>query len=251
VRSLFPSRVVERAPAAEPLRTEFPKIDGAAMDAVFCGNRVAGDFYDALRVSPQRILFGLFDVAGRREATRGILTSVQKIFRTLGADLFVRPDMNESDAMSELCHLLNRGIMDASEGVRSCPAFIGCYNGQLGTLCYTNAGHTPALLRDGVGILELASTGLPLGLFSHATTDSPIVVVPKAAVLLLVSHGVVEAEGKVGKVEDLQVGLARVKERLGTVTSKNPHEICLSIVGPVTNCLTYEDRTAFVLVRLS
>jgi serine phosphatase RsbU (regulator of sigma subunit) len=221
------------------------------MDAVFCGNRVAGDFYDAIRVSPQRILFGLFDVAGRREATRGILTSAQKIFRTLGADLFARPDMNESDAMTELCHLLNRGIMDAADGVRSCPAFIGCYNEELGTLCYTNAGHTPALLRDGAGILELASTGLPLGLFSHATSDSPTVAVPHAAVLLLVSSGLVEADGKTGKVEDLQLGLERVKKRLETVTSHDPHEICLSIVGPVADCLTQEDRTAFVLRRQS
>ena len=221
------------------------------MDAVFCGNRVAGDFYDAIRVSPSRILFVLLDVAGRRKNTRGILTSVQKVFRTVGAELFARPDINESDAMSELSHLLNREIIDAANGVRSCPAFIGCYNEELGTLCYTNAGHTPGLLRDGAGIVELAPTGLPLGLFSHATTDSPTVAVPSDTVLLVVSHGVVEAEAKIGKAEDLQLGLERVKQRLETATSHDPHEICSSIVGPVANSLTDEDRTAFVLARQS
>jgi sigma-B regulation protein RsbU (phosphoserine phosphatase) len=219
------------------------------MAAVFCDKRVAGDFYDALRVSPQRILFALLDVAGRREGNRGILTSTQKIFRTLGTDLFAPPDINDSNAMSELCHLLNRGIMEAAQGVRSCPAFIGCYHQERGTLCYINAGHTPGLLRDGTGIVQLDSTGLPLGLFSHATTDAPTVALPQGSALLLVSRGVVEAEGKMGKVEDLQFGVQQVKKRFEDATSHDPREICVSIVGPLTDCLVDEDRTAFVLSR--
>ena len=221
------------------------------MAAVFCDKRVAGDFYDALRVSPQRILFALLDVAGRRADNRGILTNAQRIFRTLGADLFSPPDINDSEAMTELCHLLNRGIMEAAEGVRSCPAFIGCYHQERGTLCYTNAGHTPGLLRDGTGIVQLASTGLPLGLFSHATTDAPTVALPQGSALLLVSRGVIEAEGKMAKVEDFQFGLQQVTKRLEHTTSNDPREICVSIVGPLTDCLVHEDRTAFVLSRQS
>ena len=249
LRSLFHARPAEPAPAAQPVRTEFPLIDGAGMDAVFCGNRVAGDLYDAVRVSPQRILFGLLDVAGRREDNRGILANVQKIFRTLGTELFAPPDINESDAMTELCHVLNRGVIEAANGVRSCPAFICCYNEEQGTLCYTNAGHTPGLLRDAAGILELTSTGLPLGLFSHATNDAPTVGVSKGAVLLLVSRGLVEAEGKNGKVEDLQFGLERVKKQLEDTESHDPHEICVAIVDPVADQLTHEDRTALVFMR--
>src|SRR5262249_21743621 len=130
--------------------------------AVFTGNRVAGDFYDSIRVSPQRVLFGLLDVAGRRDQNRAILTAAQEIFRASGPRLFAQPDINESDAMSELCHRLNLGIINFSHEVHSCPAFIACYHEQFGTLCYTNAGHTPGLLRDNTGIIELQSTGLPL-----------------------------------------------------------------------------------------
>jgi sigma-B regulation protein RsbU (phosphoserine phosphatase) len=243
------SRLAEFTSSAEPLRTEFPKIDGADMAAVFCGKRVAGDFYDAIRVSPRRILFVLLDIAGRRESNRGILTSVQKIFRTLGADLFAAPDLNESEAMSELCHLLNRGILETAEAVRACPAFTGCYREDVGTLCYTNAGHTPGLVRDGTDVLELGSTGLPLGLFSHATIDSPTVGLPRGSALLLVSRGVIEAEGKLAKVEDLQLGVDRVKERLKNTPSHDAREVCIAIVGPVEDCLTDEDRTSFVLAR--
>ena len=155
---------------------EFPKISGAEIAATTYGKRVAGDFYDSLRVSPERILFGLLDIAGRRESNQRLLSVAQKIFRDLGSELFAPPDINESEAMVTLCIQLNRGLMEAAAGVHSCPAFLGCYHERFGTLCYTNAGHTPGLLRDSTGISELASTGLPLGLFSHATCDAPIVV---------------------------------------------------------------------------
>ena len=177
------------------------------------GKRVAGDFYDSIRVSPERVLFGLLDVAGRREDNRGILTAAQEIFRTFGAELFSRPDINESDAMTELSLRINRGLIETSNGVRSCPAFIACYHEKFGTLCYTNAGHTPGLLRDSTGIAELGSTGLPLGLFSHATSEAPTVGLEKGAALLLVSRGVVECEGY-RKRSGEEFGLERVKQLL-------------------------------------
>ena len=83
---------------------EFPKIEGAEIAATTYGKRVAGDFYDSLRVSPERILFGLLDVAGRRESNQPILVAAQKIFRPVGTELFSPADINESEAMTTLCH---------------------------------------------------------------------------------------------------------------------------------------------------
>jgi serine phosphatase RsbU (regulator of sigma subunit) len=251
--ALFQSRVPEVVPAVEPVPTDFPKIEGAEIAATTYGARVAGDFYDSLRVSPERILFGLLDVAGRRENNQPILSAAQKIFRTLGAELFSPPDINESEAMVTLCLQLNRHLMEAAAGVHACPAFIGCYHERFGTLCYTNAGHTPGLLRDSTGITELASTGLPLGLFSHATCDAPTVALEKGGVLLLVSRGVVEGKCKDDKAEDLEFGLERVKERL----QANPSENAQALAGDILNgvgdftCepLVPDDMTALVFVR--
>ena len=250
---LFQSRGPEPAPAVEPVPGEFPQIDGAEIAATTYGKRVAGDFYDSLRVSPERILFGLLDVAGRRESNQQILSAAQKIFRTLGTELFSQPDINESDAMATLCLRLNRGLMEAAAGVHSCPAFLGCYHERLGTLCYTNAGHTPGLLRDHTGISELASTGLPLGLFSHATCEAPTVVLEEGAVLLLVSRGVIEGKCRDDKAEDLEFGLERVKERLLADPSFNAQALCGSILNTVGEftCepLVPDDMTALVFVR--
>lgn len=223
------------------------------MAAVFLAKRVAGDFYDAIRVSPERILFGLFDIAGRREENRAILRASQKIFRTQGSDLFARSDINESEAMTELCILLNRGIMEAEEGVRSCPAFLGCYHEKFGTLCYTNAGHTPALLRDSSGAIELPSGGLPLGLFSHATNDSPTVGFNRGASLLVVSRGVVEGKCKDQKGEHSEYGMEGVKKSLLDNRTLGAEALCQSILKAVSEStcepLVSDDVTVLALVR--
>jgi serine phosphatase RsbU (regulator of sigma subunit) len=251
------SRVPEPTPVVEPVAGEFPKIEGAEIAATTYGQRVAGDFYDSLRVSPERILFGLLDVAGRRGSNRQILSAAQSIFRTSGAKLFSQPDINESEAMTALCLQLNRGLMEAAAGVHSCPAFIGCYHEKFGTLCYTNAGHTSGLLRDSTGITILASTGLPLGLFSHATSDAPTVALERDAVVLLVSRGVVHGESKEDtndKGDAVQFGLERVEERLRADSSTNAAALCRSILMGVGELsrehLVPDDMTALALMRM-
>jgi len=250
--ALFQSRDAASPAVIEPVPTIFPKIDGADVAAVFVGKRVAGDFYDSIRVSPQRVLIGLLDVAGRRAENRHLLIAAQEIFRHAGPELFSAADINEADAMTELNLRINRGLIGASEGVHSCPAFIACYHEEFGTLCYANAGHTPALLRDRTGVSELGSTGLPLGLFSHATSDSQIVGLEKGAALLLVSRGVIECEGRVdGSTEDF--GLGRVKEVFQGADLSSARSLCTSILnsvnqfgGEVPVC---DDRTSLGLIR--
>jgi len=252
MRSLFRSRVPEPIPVVEPVPTVFPKIEGADIAAVFVGKRVAGDFYDSIRVSSERILLGLLDVAGRREDTRGLLTAAQQIFRNSGQELFSRSDLNESDAMTELCLRLNHGLLEASRGVRSCPAFIACYHEKFGTLCYANAGHTPGLLRDSTGIAELASTSLPLGLFSHTTFNSPTAGLEKGAALLLVSRGVIECSSDRNRSER-EFGLERVKQFLQAAAASRAQALCTSILNAVdefsAGCPLHDDRTALALVR--
>src|SRR5215475_3571096 len=247
--SRFHSNSATAPPVAEPAPTVFPRIEGADIAAIFVGKRIAGDFYDSIRVSPERVLIGLLDVAGRRENTRSLLVAAQEVFRTFGLQLFSPGDINESDAMTELCHRINRRLIDVCCGVHSCPAFIACYHEKFGTLCYTNAGHTPALLRDSTGVAELASTGLPLGLFSHATAEAPTVALAKQASLLLVSRGVVDCEGR--RSGSGGFGLERVKDVLRSVPSPSASSLCNSVLEAVSEFTgkapLCDDRTALAL----
>ena len=252
MRSLFRSRSQPTMQVVEPVPNPFPEINGAEIAADFIGLRVGGDFYDSLRVTPERVLFGMLDVAGRRDQNRGILQAAQATFRKVGADLFSGQDINESEVMTELSHSLNRTVIEASHGVHSCPAFIGCYHEKFGTLCYTNAGHTPGLLRDRSGISELGSTGLPLGLFSHATSEAPIVAMAEAAVVLLVSRGVIEC-GSDHDQSDEEFGLDRVKQLLRGVPPGSAKSVCTFVLDAVgqfsARTPVCDDRTALALIR--
>ncbi len=214
---------------------------------MYYGERRGGDFYDFLRVTPNRVVFGLLDVAGRSEQNRAVVAAAQKTFREKSVELLSEESVNEADALTELCLRLNQTILEVEGGVRSCPAFAGCYNEGLGILCYFNAGHTPALVRDGAGISELPATGLPLGLFSHATCDAPMAAISPTGALLLVSRGVVE-----GKRKGEEFGLERAKESLQRPAT-SAKDLCRSVIEDVRQFMgtppTHNDVTALALAR--
>ena len=246
MRALF--HFEDPAPVHEPVHSDIPDVNGAELASVYYGRRMAGDFYDFIRVCPNRVLFGLLDVAGGLEDTRTIVSAAQHTFRTAGVELFSRKDLNEADAMMELCLQLNQAILKSANGVRSCPAFAGCYDESLGTVCYFNAGHTPGLVRDNTGVAELHATGLPLGLFSHSTCDCSTVVLQPGAVLLLVSRGIVEA-----KCGGEELGLAQVKAGFEHCDAENSKDFCLGVLNRVQEFMctppTHNDVTALALLR--
>ncbi len=235
-------------PATLPAAAEFPPLSGADIAGVVQGERVGGDLYHFLRANRCRVIFGLLDVAGRREENQKIVEAARQTFDELGSQKFADEEVNEADAMMEFCLELNLSIRRAAAGVRSCPAFVGCYNEELGTICYVNAGHTPGLLRDPSGITELPATGLPLGLFAASTYEAPTAALQHGASLLLVSRGVVEAAAK-----KEEFGLARVKQRFESAPPEDAQQIASAILGAVEQFLASKARqndiTALALAR--
>jgi phosphoserine phosphatase RsbU/P len=231
---------------ADPLHCNVPALRDAEIAAVYYDHRMAGDFYEFLRVGRSRMLFALPDMAGRRADTRETLIAAQTTFRTQAPKLFATEDFNETTAMMKLCYQMNLTILRS--GVRSCPAFIGCYNEDLGTVTYANAGHTPGLLRDGAGITLLEATGLPLGLFSHTTQSAATCALVPGAALVAVSRGVVEAE-----CNGEEFGLERTKQTFQHATARSAHGLCLDLLQAIHNFTqsppTHNDVTTLALVR--
>ncbi len=242
---LFPQKSGKSA-TDDPIRCEVPALRAAEIAAVYCDQRRAGDFYEFMRVGRSRLLFALLDMAGRRADTREILRAAQKTFREIAALRFGPADLNETTAMMDLCHALNRTILQG--GIRACPGFLGCYNEDLGTLCYANAGHTPALVHDQSGITRLEATGLPLGLFSHVPQGASTCVLLPGAALLVVSRGIVEAE-RAGT----EFGLEGTVRSLQGTRGFGAHELCTRVLQAAEEFtgvpLTHNDVTALALVR--
>lgn len=248
LRALFKGNPDPRP--CDPIQAEVPELRDANMAATYYEPRIGGDLCDFIRVHPDRVLFALLDVAGRVKENNYIVSVAQATFRKFGAALFAKDDINEAEAMIDLCLELNRTILHSAEGVRECSAFAGCYREGLGTVCYFNAGHTPGLLLDQSGITELTATGLPLGLFSHAVCDASIVALPPGVALLLVSRGVAEAEWN-----GTEFGMDRVKEYFLQNRTQNASGLCNTLLAQLQQFTCDKrppnDLTAMVLVRLS
>src|SRR6516165_9859384 len=91
----------------EPARTDFPALYGADLAGMIQGRRRGGDFYHFLRVSPNRVLFGLLDVAGRHAENHAIVARARQSFQDTGCEKFCSEDINEADAMMEFSMQLN------------------------------------------------------------------------------------------------------------------------------------------------
>jgi len=243
------SKLFPASPGEIPhiMHTDTPALQGAAMSVAYFAPQAGGDLHDFVRVGPTRFIFGMLDIAGKRDSSAPILEAAKNCFHKSAEEIFAAPELNESEAMVELSRRLNLEIMRAAGGVRSCPAFAGCYNEELGTVCYVNAGHTPALLRDETSVVELPATGLPLGLFSLAPTDARIVGLGSRAAFAVVSRGVVEAESK-----DSEFGLKGVKGvmRVESSSAKDlSHRILEEVQAFLHTPPKHNDVTAMTLMR--
>ncbi len=215
----------------KPAPAKLPEVANVRVGALYRAARVGGDFFDFVQAGSSRLLVLLLDIAGKRDEALHIAAAVQEVFRG-SADLFYNDDVNEPVALTGMLLDINRAIMEAAGGVRCAPAFLGCYNEALGTCCYINAGHTPALVKDDDGIRALEAGGLPLGLFSHATHDAQICVMPRGSALVLISRGVVEA-----KAHKEEFGMERVQQALLEFPADDAQQLCRLLLQRVTEFL--------------
>jgi sigma-B regulation protein RsbU (phosphoserine phosphatase) len=239
---------VEGVPVIDPLPATIPRIRDGHLAAVYYGQRCSGDFYDFVRVNRDHVLFGLFDVAGGVRESRFVTRQLQETFRSLGPQLLELPHGNISEGMLELWIQLNKAVLKAADGVHSCPAFLGCYNEDVKTFTYVNAGHTAGVCRTGEKIHLLQATALPLGLFSHSVPDSSVVFLAPGNGVLLVSKGMVEAAR--GKEE---FGIERVGQYFSECRFESAHETCVGMLARVRQFMgtapTHNDVTALSLIR--
>jgi len=233
---LFRSRAPQKE-LRKPAPAKIPDLPTARVAALYRGARVGGDFYDFIQVGSSRLLLLLLDIAGKRDEALHIAAAVQDVFHG-AADIFYHDTVNEAVALTSMALDINRGLMEAAGGVRYAPAFIACYNEVLGTCCYINAGHPPAMLKHNGGVDMLEASGLPLGLFSHATHEPQICALPPSAALILVSRGLIEA-----KVAKDEYGLERVQQALKDAPGNDADLLCKHLLENVRQFLQAQQNS--------
>lgn len=204
-----------------PRPSVLPDRSNLSVSARYRGSRIGGDYYDFQPISDTRVVFLLSDVAGKRGEALHIAAAVQDTLHKLAPDLLSHPDTNVSDGVTALALELNRTVMQAAGGVRPAPTFVGCLDEQFGLIHYVNAGHIPAFVKSGGEIIQLDPTGLPFGLFSHATHDAQVSVAKPGSSIVLVSKGLVEIAA--GRHE---FGVDRVRQTLSDQAFASAHDVC-------------------------
>jgi serine phosphatase RsbU (regulator of sigma subunit) len=179
-------------PGTSPRPANLPQIESIDLKARYHSARCGGDFFDAVAID-SRVVFLLTDIAGRRPETQPIAVNLQNVFRTRAQDLFQHADANESDGIALLARDINRSLIDAAQGVRFAPTFLGCYNLSLNILTYHYAGHLLAVFHDTGKARVLEPDGIPLGLFTHSTYEPAHLAFHRHARLLLVTKGITES----------------------------------------------------------
>ena|SRR6185312_11319570 len=224
----FKSSANVASPLRKPAPSVVPTMPGTEVAAGYRAARTGGDFYDFLTVQDTKLLFMMLDIAGKRDTALHVAAAAQDTFREKGKAIFSDPALEDSEAITKLLLEMNRKIMAEAGGVRCAPAFLGCYDEDINTLTYINAGHTPAVLKDAEGTLLLAANGLPLGLFSHSTHDSQFCALEDGAVLVLVSRGVIESKGS-----NDDFGIKRVQDILSNGGFSSANAVCQMILQAV------------------
>jgi serine phosphatase RsbU (regulator of sigma subunit)/anti-sigma regulatory factor (Ser/Thr protein kinase) len=154
---------------------------------------VGGDFYDVQPVDGGlAIMVG--DVAGKG-IPAAMLTAM--IHATLKSETHYISQANE--LLRVINHLLYDEL-DRSDTFIT--AFLAILNRDPLQLSYASAGHTAALLWRAAGqeVLELGSTGLPLGISPDVELSQSHISLAQGDVLVLYSDGITEAENDQGRV---------------------------------------------------
>ncbi len=251
MRNPFAHAASPKRELRQPERSTTPEFASVEIAAMYRGARVGGDFFDFLTVGSSRLLFLLMDVAGARDEALDIAAAVQDSFRASSPRLFnpdVSDGLNDADLLTELLLELNQTVIRHAGGVHCAPAFLGCYEEELGMLYYVNAGHPPALLDDSMRLSRLEADGLPLGLFSHGTYDAHLCVLEPGDALLLASKGLIEV-----KVKSEEFGIERLKQSFRAAPRQHARQLCAAVLADVDEFRKDQpfqnDMTALALVR--
>jgi len=225
-QSLQQALLPEELPQIAGLRT------GAVYDAGTPGVDIGGDWYDMIRLGPDRLLMVVGDVSGRgiraAAAMASLRSSIQYAAQMDPPEIFL-------PKLSGIRSLREQGQL----------ATVLCVVIDLAEHCVhvTSAGHLPPLLvHDSRSEFLHSEVGLPIGVDTATSYVSDSFSVPRGASLLGFTDGLIERHG-----ESLDEGLERLR-RTALDVSADLNEMMVQILERVRGSNSVDD-TAIVGVQ--
>jgi len=166
--------------------SDLPQFEGLETASLALPSRhVAGDYFDAIKLDEDRILYAVADVTGKGVPASLLMSNLQACLRVL-----VPLDVSIEEGTAHM----NRVITENTGYDKFITYFHGIYDRRDRSFNYVNAGHNPATLVRADGTFELLEEGgLLLGVMAGMAYESGTVTLNKGDVLSIFTDGVTEA----------------------------------------------------------
>lgn len=200
----------------------FPRVEGVEIEAICRAARsVSGDYYDFIQLTPTQVAIAIADISGKGISAALLMASLQAALRSQ-----LLTSGSESLSTAELVARLNKHLVRNTGDDRFATFFIAIYDIASRKLRYTNAGHLPGLcLWDGKG-KHLDEGGIVLGIVDDYPYREGCVEVPRDAVVIGYSDGLVEPENAYGE----EFGVSRLEAAAQRVRQASPRKIAESLM---------------------
>jgi hypothetical protein len=210
-------------------------------------NTVAGDYYDVIlrpgqKLSEDRILFVVADVAGKSIPAAMLMATFQASLRTLSTS---------GIGLAELVAGVNRyACSNSMGGVRFTTAFFAELDAATGEVAYVNAGHNVPILRRKSGAVErLEAGGIPIGIFAESPYQVGSTRLESGDWLVIFTDGVVEAVN----AKDEEFGEPELIRLVDRESRSAPAELLRSLLADldrhVGNTPQHDDITCLLLKK--
>jgi phosphoserine phosphatase RsbU/P len=198
-----------------------PSLAGLQLAAICKPARtVSGDYYDFIRLGPERVAIALADISGKGIFAALLMASVQAALRSMTST-----DRNCGTA--ELVRQLNNHLFRNTSDDRYATFFYAVYDAREGVLTYTNAGHlAPFFVSDG-RVLQLDEGGTVVGLFEDAPYTQGTLKVPPGSVLVAFSDGLTEPENVYGE----EFGMERLRDEILRQRNASPQRLAENLIA--------------------
>ena len=201
---------------------------------------VGGDFYDLMRLKQGRVGAVLADVSGKGLPAALMVSTIHSALRLLVDREGVGPGLVQH---------LNRHIAASTAPNKFITLLVVELDPSSNEVRYVNAGHNPGVVIGSDGnVRELASGGLPLGLFGESSYESGSLVLEPGDLLCLYSDGLTECESP----SDEEFGLPRLVDLLRASSDRSLSEVIRAVDAAVTDFaqgLSQGDDQTLVLLR--
>lgn len=198
-----------------------PQLDNVSFSASYSAasetRRVGGDFYDAFVLPDGRVALTIGDVTGHGLEAAVIMGEVRQSLRAAASFDDVSP--------SSILDRASRLLLGSGRGVFVTAVF-GVLDTQTGVFEYATAGHPSPIVSDGVSVMRLTASGLPIGLREDEGVDFATTL-PAQCTIVLYTDGLIEF------ARDLDEGERRLDEAIAALTGGAETDVAGEIMRSV------------------